>query len=66
MPNVVKDDEDKASEGGPVGETAVDKETVGDALSKVGFKPAKVGRRIVSQGRPRQALKRKTSEEPDR
>ncbi|WP_165823451.1 hypothetical protein [Metarhizobium album] len=58
MPDHGKKDEAEAGEAGAIGEMAADNETLGDALSKVGFEPAKVGRKIVSQGKRRESLKR--------
>jgi hypothetical protein len=55
-----------AGKGGdvpPIGNTVGDGETFGEALSKSGFEPAKVGRKRVSQGKPREALKKRPSEE---
>lgn len=63
MPHHGRKDEDEAANSGSV---AADNETLGDALSKVGFEPAKVGRKIVSQGKRRESLKRWTSTEPDK
>lgn len=60
-----KSDKGKAGLVGPTGQMADDNETVGDALSKVGFEPAKVGRKIVSQGKRRESLKRWASRKPD-
>lgn len=48
------------------GEMAGDNETVGDALTRAGFEPAKVGRKIVSQGKRRESLKRWAAKEPDK
>jgi len=61
MPHHGKKDEDEV---GDVGSIAADNETLGDALSKVGFEPAKVGRKIVSQGKRRESLTRWTSKKP--
>ncbi|MBZ7924888.1 hypothetical protein LAC81_29565 [Ensifer adhaerens] len=36
-------------------------ETLEEALAKVGFEPAKVGPKIVSQGKRREALKKRVS-----
>lgn len=65
MPHGGKNDEGKGGVSGPIGEMSDDKETVGDALSKVGFEPAKVGRKVVSQGHRRESLKRWASRKPD-
>ncbi len=67
MPPGGKNDEGKAGRDvGPIGGMADENGTLGDALSKVGFEPAKVGRKIVSQGKRRESLKRRASKEPDR
>lgn len=36
-------------------------ETLGEALAQAGFESAKVGRKIVSQGKRREALKKRVS-----
>lgn len=66
MPHGGKNDEGKAGDVGPIGEMADDNETLGDALSKVGFVPAKVGRRTVSQGKRRENLRRWNAKDPDK
>ncbi|MCM2475663.1 hypothetical protein HGO38_19495 [Rhizobium sp. CG5] len=66
MPDHGKKDEGEAGDAGSIGEMADDNETFGDALSKVGFEWAKVGRKIVSQGKRRESLKRWGSKEPDK
>ncbi|RCW24667.1 hypothetical protein DFR48_1054 [Ciceribacter lividus] len=63
MPNHGKKDGDEAGDAGSI---AADNETLGDALSKVGFVPAKVGRRTVSQGKRRENLKRWNAKDPDK
>ncbi|RUL96477.1 hypothetical protein EEQ99_30595 [Rhizobium anhuiense] len=65
MPHGEKNDDGEGSVIGPIGEMSADNETVGDALSKVGFEPAKVGRKIVTQGKRRESLKRWASRKPD-
>lgn len=45
------------------GGTAQDSETVGEALSKEGFEPAGVGRRRISQGKRRETLKRRSTQD---
>lgn len=50
----------------PRGEGVDDSETFGDGLLKAGFEAAKVGRKIVSQGKRREALKKRTAKVPDR
>ncbi|MGO8224735.1 hypothetical protein HA464_06790 [Rhizobium leguminosarum bv. trifolii] len=47
-------------------ETAHDKETRGEALSKSGFEADKVERKIVRQGKRRETLKRWVSKDPDK
>lgn len=49
----------KAGDVGPIGKTADANESFGEALSKAEFEPAKVGRKIVSQGKRRETLKRR-------
>lgn len=63
MPHHGKNDEDEAGETGSI---APDNETLGDALSKAGFESTKVGRKIVSQGKRRESLKRWTTNDPDK
>lgn len=60
-----KDETAKAGDGGPLKKTADDDQTFGEALSKAAFEPAKVGRRVVSQGKRRETLKKRASENPD-
>lgn len=62
MPRGGKDETTEADDVGPLGETADDGETLGQALSRAGFEPAKVGRRIVSQGKRRETLKMRAVE----
>ncbi|MBY5812661.1 MULTISPECIES: hypothetical protein [Rhizobium] len=52
-------DEEKGGNGCPAVETGKIVETAGEALAKAGFKPSKAGRRIISQGRPRETLKKR-------
>lgn len=66
MPHGGRDDEGKAGDVGPIGEMADDNETLGDALLKVGFEPARVGRKTASQGKRRESLKRWNSKDPDK
>ncbi|KQZ57366.1 hypothetical protein ASD63_23475 [Ensifer sp. Root558] len=47
-------------------DSAADNETFAEALTKEGFEPAKVGRKIVSQGKRRETLKTRGSETSDR
>ncbi|ASY62557.1 hypothetical protein SJ05684_c11010 [Sinorhizobium sojae CCBAU 05684] len=53
-----KDDAGKAGDAGRIGEEADHDETLGEALSREGFEPAKVGRKVMSQGRRREPLKK--------
>lgn len=53
-----KNDPGKAGAVGPTGKRVGDNETTADALSQAGFKPAKVNRRIVSQGKRRETLRK--------
>lgn len=65
MPNGGKDDRAKAGDVGPIGKTD-DDETMGEALAREGFEPARVGRRTVSQGKRREPLRKRASEKPDK
>ncbi|WP_077961249.1 hypothetical protein [Ensifer adhaerens] len=65
MPHGKKNDAGKGRDFDPIGETGENKETFGEALSKAGFEPAKVGRKIVSQGKRSAALKKWESKSPD-
>ncbi len=56
-----KDETTESHDVEPLGEPAGDNETFGKALSRAGFEPAKGGRRIVSQGKRREALKKRPS-----
>ncbi|PDT08065.1 hypothetical protein CO655_24270 [Rhizobium sp. M1] len=58
MPRGGKDETTEADDVRPLNEAADDNETFGQALSRAGFHPAKVGRRVVSQGKRREALKK--------
>lgn len=66
MPHGEKSDEGKVGDVGPIRGMADENETLGDAVSRVGFEPAKVGRKTVSQGKRRESLKRWASKEPDK
>lgn len=59
MPDHGKSGGGKAGNAGPIEKTADASETFGEALSKAGFEPAKIGRRIVSQGKRRETLKKR-------
>ncbi|MDQ0320839.1 hypothetical protein QO002_002977 [Pararhizobium capsulatum DSM 1112] len=66
MPRGGKDKTTETDDVGPLEEAPDGHETFGQALSRVGFEPAKVGRRIVSQGRRRETLKNRASEDADK
>ncbi len=66
MPQGGKDDVNKASDPGPIGKPAGDNKTFGEALSKTGFVPANVGRKIVCQGRRRETLKKSAPRDSDK
>lgn len=66
MPRGGKDKTTEADDVGPLEEVPDGHETFGQAISRAGFEPAKVGRRIVSQGRRRETLKKRASEDADK
>lgn len=66
MPRGEKDEIAETGAVRPLGKTADDNETFGEALSKAGFEPAKVGHRVVSQGKRRETLKKRASKNPDK
>ncbi|WP_426289376.1 hypothetical protein ACN9MC_21060 [Ensifer adhaerens] len=66
MPRGGKDKTTEADDVGPLEEAPDGHETFGQALSRASFEPAKVGRRIVSQGRRRETLKKHGSEDTDK
>lgn len=66
MPQGGKDELNKANDPGPIGKPADGNNTFGEALSKTGFVPANVGRKIVSQGRRRETLKRSAPRDSDK
>lgn len=66
MPRGDKDETVKAGDVGPIGKTADDNETFGEALSRAGFKPAKVRHKVVSQGKRRETLKKRPSGKADK
>ncbi len=57
-----KSDASKTGDSSRTRKSVVGSETFGEALSKVGFVPANVGRKIVSQGKRRETLKKRASE----
>lgn len=66
MPHHGKKDERSAGDVDSIGAMVDANETLGDALSKVGFEPARVGRKTVSQGKRRESLRRWSSKDPDK
>lgn len=64
MPHDGKDDPGQAGDDGAIGDTVDDNQTFGEALSQAGFKPAKVGCRVISQGLRREKLRKWASEYP--
>lgn len=62
MPRGGRDETTKPDGVVPLGETQDDNQTFGKALSRAGFKPAKLGRRVVSQGKRRETLKKRPPE----
>jgi len=66
MPRGGKDETAKSGDVGRLRNTADDNVTFSEALSKVGFKPATVGRRIVPQGKRREMLKKRASKDADK
>ncbi|ANH05048.1 hypothetical protein shn_14030 [Shinella sp. HZN7] len=66
MPRSGKDETPKSVDVGSLRNTADDHETFGEALSKEGFEPAQVGRRVVSQGKRRETLKKRASKDADK
>jgi len=61
-----KEETTKAKDVAPPREAPDDNETFGEALSRTGFEPAKVASRVVSQGKRRESLKKRTTESVDR
>ncbi|MDK1389977.1 hypothetical protein QN224_32155 [Sinorhizobium sp. 8-89] len=49
-----------------VREAVADNETFGEAMANVGFVPANVGRKIVSQGKRKEKLKKRLSTDPNK
>jgi|GEM_PF-1148352 len=66
MPREGKDEIAEAGDVGTPGNTADDNETFGEALARAGLVSAKVRRKIVSQGKRRETLKKTTSKYPDK
>ncbi|MDX0675656.1 hypothetical protein GOD41_08460 [Sinorhizobium medicae] len=66
MPKDGKNEADKTGCVNLIRETLSDKETFGEALSNEGFVPANVGRKIVSEGKRRETLKRRSSTQPNK
>ncbi|MBB4005956.1 hypothetical protein [Allorhizobium taibaishanense] len=61
MPKGGKNDVGKTDNVSLTAKSMTDKETFGEALSNEGFVPANVGRKIVSEGKRRETLKKKAS-----
>ncbi len=66
MPRGGKDKTTEADDVGPLEEALDGHNNFGHALSRAGFEPAKVARRIVSQGRRRETLKKRASDDADK
>ncbi len=66
MPRGGKDEKTKTDVVAPPVETADDSDTFGKALSRAGFKPARVGRKFVPQGKRRETLKKRPSGDADK
>lgn len=64
MPDDGKSGGGKAGDAGPIEKTPDASETLGEALSKAGFEPAKIERRIVSQGKRGETLKKRAIKKP--
>lgn len=60
-----KDLPSQADDDAATRETANDNGMLGEALTQAGFTPAKVGRKVIAQGRPREKLKRLVPQDPD-
>ena len=54
-----KSDDDKGGDRDPENEVAETAETAGEGLANAGFAPSKRARRILSQGTPRERLRRR-------
>ena len=65
MTNDGKNGVGKAGDVGPIEQTADASEMLSEALSKAGFEQPKVGRKIVSQGKRRETLKKRTTKNPN-
>ncbi|MCW0018228.1 hypothetical protein [Rhizobium sp. BT-226] len=66
MPRGGKDETAKPCDHGRLRDTADYNETFGEALSRAGYEPAQVGRKVVSQGKRREALKRRVFDNEDK
>lgn len=60
-----KNDASSTGDDSPVMDSVTDAETFGAALSEVGFVPANVAPKTVSQGKGRETLKRRALKKPD-
>lgn len=56
----------KIGDSSRIRESVDGNETFGKALSEVGFVPANVGRKILSQGKRRETLKKKAPTNPNK
>ncbi|MDS7595983.1 hypothetical protein A6U87_00050 [Rhizobium sp. AC44/96] len=66
MPRGGKDETAKPRDLGRLRDTVDDNETFGEALSRAGFEPAQVGRKVVSQGKRRETLKKRVLDNEDK
>lgn len=66
MPKGGKNDVGKTGDVKLIRKPVTDKETFGEALANEGFVPANVGRKIVSQGKRRETLKKKAPTDPNK
>ena len=66
MPRGGKDETTKTDDITPPGEMPNDNDAFGEALSRAGFKPAKIGHKIVPQGKRREMLKKRPSGNADK
>ncbi|THK34699.1 hypothetical protein EHS39_29010 [Ensifer sp. MPMI2T] len=65
MPQGGESDVGKTGDTTRIREQEEGAETFGEALSKAGFVPAKAGRKIVSQGKRRESLKKISTTDPN-
>ena len=62
MPQGGKSDVGKTGDATRIRKSEGGTETFGEALSKIGFVPANAGRKIVSQGKRRESLKKRSTD----